>query len=260
MIPGSQLIWDTALADIATSPMQLHFDQNVCAASVQPGGLCGASQPNAFCWEGYPAEPPVLPALPRTLAETELLLHSPVVNLAAITEVARCDAGLIAQLLLLANRDQEESDRFYRIEDCVVKIGLSPLRELVGAMPSLLPCDWRYGALLNHSRLTALAAEAIASQMHGVNPEQAYLSGLLHLFPDLVSVAWAAQTGGEASSESTAWPLPAFAWEVIRSFRHPSAVAGQEHRLVEVAFAACEWASQTEQRWSATRRSSLICI
>jgi hypothetical protein len=237
--------------------MPPRFDHNVCATSVQAEGVCPVRHSNPPWAELRPAELPLLPALPLTLAQMELLLHGPVVNLSGITEVAKHDAGLSAQLLLLANRDREESDRFYRIEDCLVQIGVSPLRELVRAMPPLLPCDWRYGMLLNHSRITALAAEAIAFQRSAVDPEKAYLAGLLHVFPDLVSLTtWAVQMRGEAFP---AWPLPMFAWNVIRWFKHPFAAAGQEHRLCEVVLAACEWAGQAALRSTPDRRAGLTC-
>ena len=184
-----------------------------------------------------PAKLPLLPALPLTLAELELLLQGPVVDLGAIAEVAKRDAGMTAQLLLLANHNREESDRLYRLEDCLVQIGISPLRELVRVMPPVLPSDRQGRMLLTHSRRTALAAETIAHHVPGVVPEKAYLAGLLHLLPELVSL--------EAGAD---WPLPEFASEVIRGFQHPFAVSGEERRLYEVVLAACEWAGEPELR------------
>jgi len=225
--------------------MQPRFEQNASEAPLRPEGFRAAGQRKQFGSDPHPACPPLLPALPLTLAEMELLLQEPVVDLGAIAEVAKRDASLTAQLLLLANRDREESDRFYRIEDCVVQLGISALQELVQETPPLLPSDWRCSALLNHSRLTGLVAEAIALQVPGVDSEKAYLAGLLHLFPELALLeTWAAEKRGTISAESEEWPLPAFIWEVIRWFKHPFAVPGPENLLCEVVLAACEWVGQ----------------
>lgn len=233
------------LADIAISPMQPRFEQSVYPAPLRPEEFRAALPPNQFGLEPDTVCLPGLPALPLTLAEMELLLQGPVVDLGAIAEVAKRDASLTAQLLWLANREREESDRLYRIEACLVQLGISVLRELVQETPPLSPSDGRGGALLNHSRLTALAAEAIAFQIPGVDPEKAYLAGLLHLLPEMVSLGtWAAEKKGARSGEIDEWPLPTFAWEVIRGSKHPFAVSGSENGLCEVVRAACEWVGQ----------------
>jgi len=225
--------------------MQPRFEQSVYPLLLRPEEFRATLQPNQFGLEPDTVCLPGLPALPLTLAEMELLLQGPVVDLGAIAEVAKRDASLTAQLLWLANRDREESDRLYRIEACLVQLGISVLRELVRETPPLSPSDGRGGALINHSRLTALAAEDIAFQILGVDPEKAYLAGLLHLLPELVSFwSWAAEKSDASSSGIDEWPLPTFAWEVIHGFRHPFAVSGRENRLCEVVRTACEWASQ----------------
>ena len=214
--------------------MQPGFQHIVYAA---PEELSSAHQTYEL-WPERGALPlPLVSASPLALAEMELLLQGPVVDLGAIAEVVKHDAGVTAQLLFLANRDREESDRFYRIEDCLVQVGISPLRELVRATPPLVSSDWRGRLLLNHSRLTALAAEAIARLVPGMNLEKVYLAGLLHLFPELIR-----------SGMPGPWPLPAFVWEVIHGFKHPSMVSGEGHRLCEVVLSACEWAGEVELR------------
>jgi hypothetical protein len=222
--------------------MQPRFDQNTYQASASAARLPAAVQPDQLAWDQHTVCLPPLPALPLTLAEMELLLQGPVVDLRAIAEVAKRDASLTALLLLLANRDREEGDRFYRIEDCLVQLGITVLQELVRQTPPLSPSDWRCGTLLDHSRQTALAAEVIALKFPGVDPEKAYLAGLLHLFPELVSAASrVTENSGAFSGESAEWPLPAFAWDVICGFRYPCAVSGQARALCEVVLVACEW-------------------
>jgi hypothetical protein len=77
-----------------------------------------------------------------------------------------------------------------------------------------------------------------------VDPEKAYLAGLLHLFPELASLETRAAKRGMISPESEEWPLPTFVWDVICWFKHPFAVSGPENLLCEVVLAACEWAGR----------------
>jgi hypothetical protein len=218
--------------------------------------LCTASQPSTLALD--PPCLPFLPALSLTLAELELLLQEPAVDLSAVAEVVKGDASFTAQLLLLANQDREKSDRFYRIEDCLVQLGISATQELVHKTPPLVPSDWRSSALLSHSRLTAVAAEAIALQVPGVDPEKAYLAGLLHLFPELVWLGTGA-VGDRSTlgSESDEWPLPAFVWEAILWSKHPFAVSGCENLLCEVVRVACEWVGMSALQEYRNRRSDL---
>jgi len=222
------------LADIAISPMQPRFEHSICYLPARPAA-------NPFALELAPyACSPGLPALPHSLARMELLLQGAVVNLGAVAEVVKRDAILAAQVLRLANHDRDECDRLCRIEACLAQLDISVLRELVQTTPPLSPCDWRCRALLNHSRIAALAAETIAFQIPELDPEKAYLAGLLHAFPDLAGLSAEAVSCGEIDE----WPLPAFIWTVIRGFRHPFTVSARENRLCEVVRTACEWTSR----------------
>ena len=224
--------------------MQPCFEQNVYQATLSAHRPCPAQANQPATQIPFLL---FLPVFPLTLAEMELLLQQPTADLAAMAEVAKRDASLAAQLLLLANSDREESDRFYRLEDCLVQLGTGVLQGLVQQMPPLILSDLQYGALLHHSLLTARTAEAIALQVPGVDPEKAYLAGLLHLFPELVSLRGRVLDSPPAIvSESGHWSLPAFTWEVIHWFKHPFAVSGQGNRLCEVVLAACDWATQSE--------------
>lgn len=214
--------------------------------------------PTQHAAAGNVARPLLLPALPLTLAELELLLQQPVVDLAAVAEVVKRDASFTAQLLLLANHDCEESERFYRVEDCLVQLGSSAVQELVRETPPLMPSEWRSSALLTHCRLTAAAAEAIALHVPGADPEKAYLAGLLHLFPDLVWLrTGAAENRSAIGGESEEWPLPAFVWEAICWSKHPFAVSGCENLLCEVVRVACEWVGRAALQRYRNQQSGL---
>lgn len=128
--------------------------------------FCGLQQQFVFGCQASRAKR-ILPALAGSAfrSNDQTIILDP--QLDRVPQPALRDEGLAsltAQLLLLANRDREESDRFYRIEDSLGQVGISALRESMRATPPLLPSDWRCAVLLNHSRLTALAAEAIAFQ------------------------------------------------------------------------------------------------
>lgn len=219
--------------------MRARFEPRECKASSRQEGFLAACQPNTLALD--PARPPVLPALPLTLAELELLLQERVVDLTAVAEVAKRDASFTAQLLLLANQDLEDCDRLYRVEDCLVQLGISTVQELVQETPPLAPCEWRTDTLVNHCRKTAVAAESIAHQVPGVDPEKAYLAGLLHLFPELVWLRTGMAENGSASSGTDEWPLPDFIWEATCWSKHPFLASGGERLLCEVVRLACEW-------------------
>ena len=237
--------------------MRSRFEQHEHRALSRSEPLC-ATHPSALVIDRHTACLPFLPALPLTLAELELLLQDPVVDLAAVAEVVKRDASFTAQLLLLANQEYEESDRFYRIEDCLVQLGISALQELVRRTPPLMPSEWRSSALLTHCRLTAAAAEAIALQVPGADPEKAYLAGLLHLFPELVWLrTGAVENRSTIGSESDEWPLPAFVWEAIWWSKHPFELSGCENLLCEVVRVACEWVGMAALQGYRNRRSRL---
>ena len=239
----------TDVADIAIGPMQPSLEHTYAASVAhQVTGPFGPHTQGASA--GNVARPRLLPALPLTLAELELLLQERVVDLAAVAEVAKRDASFTAQLLLFANQDLDECDRLYRVEDCLVQLGISTVQELVSETPPLVPSEWRTATLLDHSRQTAIAAESIAHQVPGMDPEKAYLAGLLHLFPELV---WLRT--GASGDESDEWPLPAFVWEATCWSGHPFLVAKGENLLGEVVRLACEWVGRAALERYRSRRS-----
>jgi hypothetical protein len=78
---------------------------------------------------------PHLTALPSTLAQMELLLHVPVVDLQMLSDVVREDSGFAAQLLQLSNVDRHPEAHFLRIEDCLVDLGVDWLLAVVSQVP-----------------------------------------------------------------------------------------------------------------------------
>jgi hypothetical protein len=78
---------------------------------------------------------PHLTALPSTLAQMELLLHLPVVDLYLLSDVVKKDAGFASQLLQLGNLDRHPESHFVRIEDCLVDLGVDWLLAVVSQVP-----------------------------------------------------------------------------------------------------------------------------
>jgi len=127
-----------------------------------------------------------LPTLPAYVFELNNLLSSSPVDLKRIGEVIRTDPSLTAQVLrqcnspLLGIRGHVSS-----IEHAVVLLGTERLRTLVLTC-SLLECVGHrisaadVASFWQHSFLTASLAERLARGTAYPQPEQAYLSGLLH--------------------------------------------------------------------------------
>src|SRR5258708_4209412 len=78
---------------------------------------------------------PHLTAQPATLAQMELLLDRPVVDLGALGEVVQSDDLLASQLLRLVNIDRHPEDRILRIDECLVELGVSWLLAIVRELP-----------------------------------------------------------------------------------------------------------------------------
>ena len=78
---------------------------------------------------------PHLTALPSTLAQMELLLHVPVVDLYVLSDVVKKDPSFASQLLQLGNLDRHPESHFVRIEDCLVDLGVDWLLAVVSQVP-----------------------------------------------------------------------------------------------------------------------------
>ena len=124
-----------------------------------------------------------VPALPATLVMLELLLDQPAVDLEAVSEVVLSDLGATLQILRTGSEewDQDEEQSF-RVPARLVALGKDVILKAIPCFTSLgsdfpMQADFE---LWEHSRLVAECARAIASGFPGVDPEKAYLAGLLH--------------------------------------------------------------------------------
>jgi HD-like signal output (HDOD) protein len=156
--------------------------------------LVGVTRASIFPLPGE-AEFPSPPCMSNVVLQLDLWLSAFVADLQHITSIIRSDIGLTAQLLRLAAGETDDSaGKGVAINDIVVDMGVEKLQALVAGTRTL---PNRFGSQIEssacerfwtHSRLTALIAEELAYQSAEVNPEEAYLAGLLCRLGDLPSL------------------------------------------------------------------------
>jgi hypothetical protein len=169
---------------------------------------------------------PAVPVFPETVLLLELEAQEPCADLRRLSQVVLSDLGATLQILRLAGREYGNTeDRPNRIEDCISDLGLRTCLNAVAAQitarsdrPSEIAEIWA------HSREIAHHSRLIAEDLPEVNPEDAYLVGLLHaigLLPDLLG--WngretdAFESAHIAFMMATQWSLPQFVVDAFRA-------------------------------------------
>jgi hypothetical protein len=142
---------------------------------------------------------PEIPVLPETLLLLDLEVQERSVNLRAVSELILSDLGATLQILLLAGREYTCAEfRPDRIEDCISDLGVRACLEAVSAHAvarnsenSAITETWA------HSREIAQFSRQIAEELPDVDPNQAYMAGLLHAIGLLPAIlGWAASKQG----------------------------------------------------------------
>ncbi len=127
-----------------------------------------------------------LPTLPAYVFELNTLLAAMPANLKRVAEVIRTDPSLTAQVLRLCNSPfMGFRERVNRIEHAVMLVGTEKLRTMVLTCSLVEYVGHRVAtedvqSFWQHSFLTAALSERLARGIAYPQPEQAYLSGLLH--------------------------------------------------------------------------------
>ena len=127
-----------------------------------------------------------LPTLPAYVFELNSLLAAVPVNLKRVGEIIRTDPSLTAQVLRLCNSAfMGFRERVTKIEHAVMLVGTERLRTLVLTCSLVEYVGHRVASediqsFWQHCFLTAALSERIARAIAYVQPEQAYLAGLLH--------------------------------------------------------------------------------
>jgi HD-like signal output (HDOD) protein len=160
---------------------------------------------------------PGLPVMPETLLLLELKLQEHCVDLREASQLVLSDLGATLQILCLAGREYGNADgRPTRIEDCISDLGLQACLEAISS-ESRMPGS-RSQAVAEtwvHSRAIADYARVAAEETADINPEEAYLVGLLHLIGTLPRLlCWERRESGIADAAliafrlSRKWALP----------------------------------------------------
>ncbi len=135
----------------------------------------------AFQIASYP-DLPDIPALPETLLLLDLMIQEPCVDLREMAELVLWDLGATLQILRLAGREYGDAEqRPTRIEDCISALGLEACVDAVSART--VARDHRREAIAafwTYSREIAKYSKLTGEELPGIDPEEAYLTGLLH--------------------------------------------------------------------------------
>ena len=136
-------------------------------------------------------ELPDTPVTPETLLLLDLLVQESLVDLREMSELVLADLGATLQILRLAGREYGTSeDRPVRIADCIADLGLRACLKVVSAETmGRQKHKSEVAELWAHSREIARCSKLAAQEMAEIDPEEAYLVGLLHaigLLPGLL--------------------------------------------------------------------------
>ena len=197
---------------------------------------------------------PAIPIMQETLLLLDLAVQEPSVDLREMTQLVLDDLGATLQILRLAGREYGNShDRPLRIEDCISGLGVDACMQAVSEERAARQGRQRVIAeMWAHSREIAQYAKEVANEMPEMNPDQAYLVGLLHLIGSLPSVLGWSDTRKSAAAESLnglqiakQWSLPHF----VQQF------------FSEVQSGECksEWAEVVRMAHQRATRSSFKC-
>lgn len=125
---------------------------------------------------------PDVPVMPETLLLLDLLVQETCVDLRQMSELVLADLGATLQILRLAGREYgTDDDRPLRIADCISDLGLRTCLKAVSAQTiGRHERKSEVAALWAHSREIASCSRLVAQDMSEIDPEEAYLVGLLH--------------------------------------------------------------------------------
>ena len=192
---------------------------------------------------------PAVPVMPETLLLLDVETQEHSVDLRKISQLVLGDLGATVQILRLAGREYGDAGGPSRIEDCISDLGVRACMEAMSEQVTLRNSHHDpIARLWAHSREIAQYAKLIAEEMPDVNPEQAYLVGLLHAIESLPAVlGWGlsetamfdnALTGLKIVQE---WSFPRF---VVESFDERQS-AGRASRWAEIVGTAHRYATRS---------------
>lgn len=199
-------------------------------------------------------ELPDTPVTPETLLLLDLLVQEPCVDLREMTELVLADLGATLQILRLAGREYGiGEDRPVRIADCIADLGLRTC--LTAVSVNAIGRQERkaeVAELWSHSREIGRCCRQVAQEMAEIDPEDAYLVGLLHaigLLPTLlgwgeIAVADEALVGLRLAKR---WSLPSCVREFFSEMQLPryptrwSVIVRKAHLRARRSSAGCSF-------------------
>jgi hypothetical protein len=206
-------------------------------------------------WElEFAEELPDVPVMLETILRLELEAQEPSADLRAMAQLVLSDLGATVQILRLSGQQHGNAqDRPTRIEDCISALGLSACMEAVSAQA--VAHDSRFKAIAEtwaHSREIAQHSMLVAGEMPDVNPDEAYMVGLLHAIGALPPVlGWYGSEGRTADGARAGfqmakqWLLPHFALEYFSEMQRGKSttpwpeIVSKAHRSAGAAAAPC---------------------
>ena len=192
---------------------------------------------------------PAVPVMPETLLLLDVETQEHSVDLRRMSQLVLGDLGATVQILRWAGREYGDAEAPSRIEDCISDLGVRACMEAMSEQTTMRDSHHDPVARLwAHSREIAQHAKLVADEMPDVNPEQAYLVGLLHAIESLPAVlGWGLSETGMFDNELTGlkmvqqWSFPRFVLEAFDE-RHP---AGRANRWAEIVRTAHRYATRS---------------
>ena len=193
---------------------------------------------------------PPFPAMPSTLVRLQILLQNRIVDLRSVVSVLRHDPGFVAEIMRLTGSRGKASS--HSLNECLLDLGMENLKRAIRFIPSWAG-SWDEKEIqtirvrLKRSRLTAMAAETISSTLDDIDPEQAYLAGLLHDLPGLVCFNRECPCRlPDAMAGVDPWNLPDYIVEAIRWHSQPTYATTEHFPIVRRVAAARAWVDEVQ--------------
>jgi hypothetical protein len=206
-------------------------------------------------WAGeFAQDLPDVPVLPETLLRVDLEVQEPCVDLREMSEVVLSDLGATVQILRLAGLELSDAEtRPARIEDCICDLGLSACLEALWA--GTIANDYRYEGVVEtwaHSREIAHYSKLVAEDMPDVNPDEAYMVGLLH------TIGLLPQALGWYGSQSRPVDAALAGLQMARQWALPQ-VAVEYFRELNLEHCTSPWPEIVHRAHRFASRSSILC-
>lgn len=206
-------------------------------------------------WEGeFAQDLPDVPVLPETLLRLDLEVQEPCVDLREMSQVILSDLGATVQILRLSGLELNDAEtRSTRIEDCICDLGVAACLEALSA--GTIARDYRYDGVVEtwaHSREIAHYSKLVAEDMEDVNPDEAYLVGLLH------TIGLLPQALGWYGSQSRPVDAALAGLQMARQWSLPQ-VAVEYFREVNLDSYTSPWPEIVHKAHRFQSKSSILC-